>query len=69
MNEIIFTIEEDPDGGLTACSLCGCICTQGETLDELKDNIRDAVRCHFDDLENCPKIIRLRSQSDEVITL
>ena len=69
MNEIIFIIEEDPESGFTARALGEAIFTQAETLDELKENIRDAVRCHFDNPKNCPKIIRLHSVRDEVIAL
>lgn len=48
MNELIFMIEESPEGGYTARALGESIFTEGDTLKELQDNIRDAVRCHFD---------------------
>jgi predicted RNase H-like HicB family nuclease len=59
MREIIFLIEEDPDGGYNAEGLGYSIFTQGETVAELKGNILDALKCHFDDEEDIPKIIRL----------
>jgi hypothetical protein len=47
--EIIFTIEESADGGYEARALGHPLFTEADTLDELKQMIRDAVRCHFDD--------------------
>ena len=48
LKEIIFLVEEDPAGGYTAQSLGESIFTEGETLAELKENIKDAMKCHFD---------------------
>ncbi len=47
MSEIVFLVEEDPEGGYTAAALGESIFTEGDTLDELRENVRDAVRCHF----------------------
>ena len=48
MSEIIFIVENSDEGGYTTKSLGYSIYTEGETLDELKENIKDAVKCHFD---------------------
>ena len=48
MTEIIFIVENSDEGGYTAKSLGCSIYTEGETLDELKENIKDAIKCHFD---------------------
>jgi len=48
MSEIIFIVENSDEGGYTAKSLGYSIYTEGETLDELKENIKDAIKCHFD---------------------
>ena len=48
MSEIIFIVEDAPEGGLVARAVGEGIFTQAETLDELRDRLRDAVRCHFD---------------------
>ena len=69
MSEIVFLIEEDPDGGLTARALGQSIFTQAEDMDALKDAVRDAVLCHFADEESRPRVIRLHSVRDEVIAL
>jgi len=47
--EVIFTVEESPEGGYEARAIGYSIYTQAETLDELKAMLRDAVRCHFDE--------------------
>ncbi len=66
-SEIIFVVEQDPESGLTARALGQSIFTQGETLDELRANVRDAVRCHFPDEESRPKVIRLHHIRDELM--
>jgi len=48
MSEIIFVVEDSDEGGYIAKALGHSIHTEGETLDELKENIKDAVKCHFD---------------------
>lgn len=57
--EIVFLVEDDPDGGHTARALGESIFTQADDLDSLKEMIRDAVDCHFTEAEK-PKVIRLR---------
>lgn len=48
-SELIFLIEESLDGGYEAKALGYSIFTQADSYDELKDNIKDAVQCHFDE--------------------
>ena len=68
MSEIIFEVREDEaDGGYTAAALGYGIHTQGETLEELRAMVRDAVNCYFDDTVDSPKIIRLHFVRDEVL--
>lgn len=66
-SEIVFVISDDPDGGFTARALGESIFTQGDTYDELKANIRDAVRCHFDESQQRLSVIRLHWIRDEII--
>ncbi len=68
MSEIIFIVENSDEGGYTAKSLGYSIYTEGETLDELKENIKDAIKCHFD-VKEIPHIVRLHIVKDEVITI
>lgn len=69
MNEIIFLIEEEPTGGLTARALGESIFTEGQTKEELLENIREAVSCHFGDPARTPKVVRLHFVRDEVFAL
>jgi hypothetical protein len=66
MNEIIFVIEEPLEGGFTARALGESIFTEAETLDTLRQQVRDAVNCHFDEGQ-APKVIRLHFVRDEVL--
>ena len=66
MKEIIFIIEEDPEGGYNAQGLGYSIFTEGETIEELKKNIKEAIRCHFDKEEDIPRIVRLHFVREEV---
>ena len=66
--EIIFTVEEAPEGGYTASALGHPVHTEADTLDELREMVRDAVRVHFGDGDR-PKLIRLHLVSDEVIAV
>ncbi len=69
MTELVFLVEDDPDGGYTARALGQPIFTQAETREELVEMVRDAVRCHFDREEVRPKVIRLHYVQDEVVAL
>jgi len=66
MNEIIFVVEDAPEGGFVARAVGQSIFTQAESIAELRSEVRDAVRCHFDGT-NAPKMIRLHFVRDEVI--
>ena len=68
-SEIIFEVREDEvDGGFTARALGHSIFTEAETLEELRQNVREAADCHFDQDEAAPRIIRLHFVRDEVMT-
>jgi len=66
MNELIFLVEEAPEGGYTARALGHSIFTEAETLEHLRQQVRDAVQCHFDEGQ-APKVIRLHFVRDEVL--
>ena len=66
MNEIIFLIEEAPEGGYISRALGVSIFTEADTLAELHDKVRDAVRCHFEESKR-PGIIRLHFVREELI--
>ncbi|HEV2170354.1 MAG TPA: hypothetical protein VGR40_05370 [Candidatus Binatus sp.] len=64
--EIIFSIQESPEGGFEARALGHSIFTQADTREELRAMVQDAVRCHFDDADR-PHVIRLHWVRDEVL--
>ncbi len=65
--EIIFEVREADEGGYVASALGHGIHTQGEDLDDLREMVRDAVDCYFDDPSQAPKMIRLHFVRDEVL--
>ena len=72
MSEIIFGVREDEvDGSYVATALGHGIATQGETVGELREMVRDAVRCHFGDgvPGPMPSIIRLHFVRDEALAV
>ena len=66
MTEIIFVVEEAPEGGCSARAIGESIFTQADTATELHERVRDAVQCHFDP-GTAPKLIRPHFVRDEVI--
>ncbi len=68
MSEIIFIVETSEEGGYIAKALGYSIHTEAETLDELKENVKDAVKCHFESKE-MPHIVHLHIVRDEVIAI
>jgi len=68
IKEIVFMVEEDPEGGYTARALGYSIFTEADNLEELKESIKDAIRCHFDKEEDIPKIVRLHIVKEETFT-
>ena len=66
MSEVVFLVEEAPEGGFTARALGESIHTQADTLEALREAVRDAVRCHFEEGER-PAVIRLHYVRDEVL--
>ena len=66
-DEVIFFVEEDEiDGGFSARVINYSIFTEGDSWEELKKNIIDAVKCHFEDNE-LPKIVRILLQKEEIL--
>jgi hypothetical protein len=66
VSEIIFVVEQAPEGGYTARALGESIVTQAETISDLHARVRDAVHCHFEE-GSSPKLIRLHFVRDEII--
>ncbi len=68
MKEIIFLVEEAQEGGYNAKALGEAIFTQAESIEELKEEIKDAVKCHFE-IDEMPQIIRLHMVKQVVFAL
>ena len=66
--ELIFMVSEEPEGGYVAYALGQSIVTEAEDLPSLREQIRDAVLCHFDD-GKAPRIVRLHFVRDEVLAV
>jgi predicted RNase H-like HicB family nuclease len=68
MNELIFDVAQEGDGGYCAECLTESIVTEGNTWDELRSNVREAVRGYFfDQPEKLKASIRLHLVRDEVL--
>ena len=68
MSEIVFLVEESPEGGYIARGLGVSIYTEAESMVELEDMVRDAVRCHFDEAER-PRVVRLHVVKEHVLAV
>ncbi len=66
--EIIFLVEESPEGGIEAKALGHSIYSEADTLGELKEAVRDAVLCHFEE-EDLPRVIRLHIVRDVLLAV
>jgi hypothetical protein len=66
LSELIFLVEEAPEGGFIARALGESIFTEANDLTDLHAKVRDAVHCHFDE-GKAPKVIRLHFVREEVI--
>ncbi|HMD97694.1 MAG TPA: 2-oxoisovalerate dehydrogenase [Terriglobia bacterium] len=68
MTELIFMVEESPEGGYTARALGESIFTEADDLAGLHEKVRDAVRCHFEEGQG-PKVVRLHFVREEVMAV
>jgi len=59
MSEIVFVVEEAPEGGFIARAVGASIFTEADDLAKLRERAREAVHCHFDE-GMVPKLIRLQ---------
>jgi len=66
--EIIFEVNEDEsNGGYSASALGYGIHTQGDSIEELRRDVKEAVDCYFDETMARPRLIRLHFVRDEVL--
>jgi hypothetical protein len=62
--EILFVVEDAPEGGFIAKGVGADIISEADSLDELRSNVREAVECHFEEGQT-PKLIRFAAAFDE----
>lgn len=68
MRELVFEITQEADGGFTAEALGEAIFTEGNTWEDLRRNVADAVEAYYFDAEK-PKQVRLRLVRDEMLAV
>jgi predicted RNase H-like HicB family nuclease len=66
MNELVFEVTQEFDGGFVAEALGESIVTQADTWEELRANVREAVKAFYFDRPAPPRL-RLHLVRDEVI--
>ena len=66
MNELVFAVSQEADGGFTAEALGESIFTQANSWEELRANVREAVQAFYFD-SAAPASIRLHLIRDEVL--
>ncbi|HEY3855537.1 MAG TPA: 2-phospho-L-lactate guanylyltransferase [Verrucomicrobiae bacterium] len=67
MNELVFEVTQEEDGGFCAECLSENIFTQGDNWDILRTNVQEAVRAYYFDQPRSPRRIRLRLVRDEIL--
>lgn len=67
-SEIIFLVEEAPEGGYQARALGESIFTEADNMDELKLNVKESVLTHFEEGQH-PKMVRLHFTKEEILTI
>ena len=68
MRELVFEVTQEPDGGYTAEALGESIFTQGDSWEDLRRNVADAVEAYYFDAEK-PARVRLRLIRDEMLAV
>lgn len=69
MDEIIFVVEEAPEGGYSARALGVSIFAEADDLEALQTELRDAVLCHYEDESERPRMIRLHFVRDRLLAV
>jgi hypothetical protein len=69
VEEIIFVVEEAPEGGYVARALGASIFTEADDVETLQSELRDAVLCHYEDESERPRIIRLHFVRDRLLAV
>ena len=68
MTELVFLVQSADEGGFVARAAGASIFTEGDSLEELRQNIREAVECHFEEAER-PRVVTLHIVRDEMLVV
>ena len=66
MNEIVFEVTQEADGGYVAEALGESIFTEADTWEQLRANVKEAVAAFYFD-RTVPARVRLHLVRDEVL--
>jgi predicted RNase H-like HicB family nuclease len=66
MDELLFIVTQEEDGGYCACAVGESVITQGDTWHELREMVIDATKGYFYDSKP-PARVRLHLEHEEVI--
>jgi predicted RNase H-like HicB family nuclease len=66
MNELVFEVTQEADGGFVAECLSESIFTQADTWNELRQNVQEAISAFYFDHPR-PSAVRLHLVRDEVL--
>jgi hypothetical protein len=68
MKELVFEVTQEAEGGFVAEALGESITTEANTWEELRTNVREAVKAFYFD-QVAPSQIRLRLVRDELFAV
>ena len=66
MNELVFEVTQEADGGFIAECLGESIFTQADSWEELRKNVQEAIIAFYFDRPR-PSVVRLHLVRDEVL--
>jgi len=68
VNELVFEVTQEGDGGFCAECLTEAIFTQGDTWDQMRANVKEAVEAFYFDRPT-PSRVRLHLVRDELLAV
>ena len=69
MKELTFLVHEAEEGGYYAEAVGVGIFAEGETMDDLKKNIRSGIECYYENITGAPSFAHLHFVKDEIMAL
>ena len=69
MKEITFLVKEAEEGGFYAEAVGVGIFAEGETVEELRQNVKSGIECFYNNSADSPTFAHLHFVKDEVMAL